>query len=206
MLTIALPKGRIMEEAGELLVKAGLISEAVKEGRKLIIERPEDGLNFILAKPTDVPVYVHYGVADIGIVGKDVLLESEENLYELMDLKIALCRLSLCGQEGKNGRIWGQMPKVATKYPRMASSYFQEKGRQVEIIKLNGSVELAPILGLSDFIVDIVSTGQTLKENGLSELEKIADISSRLIANQATYHLKNTEIEDFITKLEVVLS
>ncbi|MFZ5943985.1 MAG: ATP phosphoribosyltransferase [Bacillota bacterium] len=201
MITIAIPKGRILEEANILMKNAGIIKEHVHEGRKLIVEDKEDDIRFILAKPQDVPTYVKYGVADVGIVGKDVLLEWGEGLYELMDLKIGLCRLSICGRPEKSYQR-GELPRIATKYPHITAGYFRKKGQQVEIIKLNGSVELAPLLGLSHYIVDIVSTGRTLKENGLVELETIADISCRLVANQGTFHLKNTIIEELISKLE----
>jgi ATP phosphoribosyltransferase len=202
MLTIAIPKGRILEEANELLIRSGIIKSAVKESRRLIIDRPEDSICFILAKPQDVPIYVKYGVADVGIAGKDVLLEDNEGLYEVMDLGVGACRISLCSRPGKVCQI-GELPRVATKYPKTAAKYFQGKGEQVEIIKLNGSVELAPLLGLSHYIVDIVSTGQTLRENGLVELEKIEDITCRLIVNQTTFHIKNSVVEDLIDKLEV---
>ncbi|NLT94317.1 MAG: ATP phosphoribosyltransferase [Clostridia bacterium] len=201
MLTIAIPKGRILEEANELLICSGIIKNSVKESRKLVIESPEEKIRFILAKPLDVPIYVRYGVADVGIVGKDVLLEDNEGLYEVMDLGIGACRLSICSRPGTVCQR-GELPRVATKYPKTSLRYFWEKGEQVEIIKLNGSVELAPLLGLSHYIVDIVSTGRTLKENGLVELEVIEEITCRLIVNQATFHLKNTVIEDLIERLE----
>lgn len=201
MLTIAIPKGRILEEANTLLKSSGIIQKEVKETRKLIVENPDDNIRFILAKPQDVPTYVKYGVADVGIVGKDVLLEGGEGLYELMDLGIGACRLSICSRPGKTHQR-GELPRVATKYPKAASEYFREKGEQVEIIKLNGSVELAPLLGLSHYIVDIVSTGKTLQENGLTEIETIADITCRLIVNQTTFHLRNSIIEELVDKLE----
>jgi len=201
MLTIAVPKGRILEEANSLLRRSGIIKKEVQETRKLIFEDAEDGIRFILAKPQDVPTYVRYGVADVGIVGKDVLLEGGEGLYELMDLGIGLCRLSICSKPGKTCQL-GELPRVATKYPKVTADYFREKGEQVEIIKLNGSVELAPLLGLSHYIVDIVSTGRTLQENGLVELAAIAHISCRLIVNQTTFHLKNSVIEELVSKLE----
>lgn len=204
MITIAVPKGRILEEASELLIKSGIMSEPIKETRKLIVEFPDKNLKFILAKPTDVPVYVKHGVADIGIAGKDVLLESDEKIIEYLDLDIGGCRLSLCGKP--NSKIdFGQVIKVATKYPKSAGRYFRQKGVQVEIIKLNGSIELAPILNLSDFIVDIVSTGKTLKENGLEEIEQIEQISSRLILNQASFYLKREEIDKFVNLLKVAI-
>lgn len=202
MLTIALPKGRILEEASQLFKRAGLIEEEIIEGRKLVIERPEENLGIILAKPQDVPTYVKYGVTDLGIVGKDVLMEANQSIYELMDLRIGGCRLSLCGLEGRK-LPRGEMLRIATKYPEITAKYFLQKGQQVEIIKLNGSVELAPLLGLSDFIIDIVSTGKTLKENGLSELEVIFDnISGRLIANESSYNIKTKLIDAFVNKLE----
>ena len=204
MLTIALPKGRILEEANNLMKKAGVIKEDIKEGRKLIIDCSDKNIRFILATPRDVPTYVKYGVCDVGIVGKDVLLEEGEGVYELMDVKIGLCRLSLCGKPIPIFQQ-GEMVRIATKYPKSTGDYFRAKGQQVEVVKLNGSVELAPILGLSDYIVDIVSTGKTLKENGLVELEEIAQISSRLIANQATYNLKHNLIENLALKLERAL-
>lgn len=201
MLTIAIPKGRVMEEANALLKLSGIIAIDIKESRKLIIERPEENLRFILAKPQDVPTYVKYGVADVGIVGKDVLLEDNEGLYEVMDLGIGSCRLSLCYSPG-NSCPRGEVVRVATKYPKATWEFFRRNGEQVEIIKLNGSVELAPLLGLSHFIVDIVSTGRTLKENGLVEVATIANITSRLIVNQTTFHLRNSLIDTLTEKLE----
>lgn len=202
MLTIALPKGRLLEEASELMKQVGLITEDIIEGRKLVVERAQENLKIILAKPQDVPTYVKYGVTDLGIVGKDVLLEDNKALYELMDLKIGNCRISLCGLEGEEPPR-GEMLRIATKYPEVTAKYFLNKGQQVEIIKLNGSVELAPILGLSHFIVDIVSTGKTLRENGLSEIEIISNnISGRLIANEGSYNIKTKLIENFVNQLE----
>lgn len=204
MLSIAVPKGRVLNEVNALLLKSGLIAEEINEDRKLIIEYPENNMKFILSKPMDVPVYVKYGVADIGIAGKDVLLEVEEKLLEILDLGIGQCRLSLCGKA--NSKIdFGKMPKIATKYPKTAGRHFRSKGQQVDIIKLNGSIEIAPVLGLTDFIVDIVSTGQTLKENGLTEIEKIEEISSRLIVNEASFYLRNEEINHFVNALKAVL-
>lgn len=204
MLSVAVPKGRVLQEVNQLFLKSGLIKQEIIEDRKLIIEYPEINMKFILSKPMDVPVYVKYGVADIGIAGKDVLLEAEEKILELLDLKIGYCRLSLCGKA--NSKIdFGKMPKIATKYPKTAGRYFRSKGQQVEIIKLNGSIEIAPVLGLTDFIVDIVSTGTTLRENGLTEIEKIEEISSRIIANEASFYLRNEEINQFMNSLKKVL-
>ncbi len=202
-LTVAMPKGRIFEEAVELLRRAGLeIPPEFEDSRKLIIPLEEVGMDFILAKPTDVPTYVEYGVADIGVVGKDVLLEEERDVYELLDLHISHCRLSVAGLP--NWKPTGA-PRVATKYPKVASRYFREQGAQVEVIKLNGSIELAPLIGLADRIVDIVSTGQTLKENGLVELEEIIPITTRLIANRVSYRMKNEAIDYIVEKFASVI-
>jgi len=151
----------------------------------------------------DVPTYVEHGVADLGIAGKDVMLEKERDVYELLDLKISKCRLSVAGLP--NTKMNDVAPKVATKYPNVAAAYFREQGEQVEIIKLNGSIELAPIIGLSDRIVDIVSTGRTLKENGLVEYEKIVDITSRLIANPVSYRMKDARISEMVDRLSKVI-
>ena len=171
-----------MKKHWSLLRKAGYnLPPEFDDSRKLIIEVPEEKLTFILAKPMDVPTYVEHGVADLGIAGKDVMLEEERDVYELLDLKITACYLAVAGLPGT--KMNDVAPKIATKYPTIASSYFREQGEQVEIIKLNGSIELAPMIGLADRIVDIVSTGRTLKENGLVEYEKIVGITSRLIVN-----------------------
>jgi ATP phosphoribosyltransferase len=203
-LTIAMPKGRIFEEAVELLRKADYdLPPEFDESRKLIIEVPQEDLRFILAKPMDVPTYVEHGVADLGIAGKDVMLEEERNVYELLDLKISGCYLAVAGLPGT--KMSDVAPKIATKYPNVASSYFREQGEQVEIIKLNGSIELAPLIGLADRIVDIVSTGRTLKENGLVEYETIVDITSRLIANPVSYRMKDEKIEDLVARLTRII-
>lgn len=203
-LTIAMPKGRIFEEAVSLLRTAGYkLPEEFEVSRKLIIDVPEENLRFILAKPTDVTTYVEHGVADAGIAGKDVMLEEERDVYEILDLKISKCRLAVAGLP--QVEIWGAAPRVATKYPNAASKYFREQGEQVEIIKLNGSVELAPLVGLAERIVDIVSTGQTLKENGLVEHEKICDITSRLIVNPVSYRMKDQIIDELAARLSFVV-
>ncbi|QPA30644.1 ATP phosphoribosyltransferase [Thermaerobacillus caldiproteolyticus] len=204
MLTIAMPKGRIFEEALELLRTAGYtLPPEFAESRKLIIEVPEEKMRFILAKPMDVVTYVEHGVADLGIAGKDVMLEEERDVYELLDLKISKCHLAVAGLP--HGQVHHIAPRVATKYPNIASSYFREQGEQVEIIRLNGSIELAPLIGLADRIVDIVSTGRTLKENGLIEFEKIADVTSRLIVNPVSYRMKDVQINQMVERLSVVI-
>lgn len=203
-LTLAMPKGRIFSEAVGLLKKADYtLPEQFAESRKLIIDIEGMDLRFILAKPVDVPTYVEHGVADVGIAGKDTLLEEERDIYEVLDLKISACYLAVAGLPGK--KIREVAPKVATKYPHVAANYFREQGEQVEIIKLNGSIELAPLIGLADRIIDIVSTGRTLKENGLVELAKIVPITSRLIVNPASYRLKDRPIDDMIERLSAVV-
>jgi ATP phosphoribosyltransferase len=202
-LTIAMPKGRLFEEAVAFLQQAGMqVTAELQDSRKLIIPVKNTSLEFILAKPTDVPTYVEYGVADVGVAGKDVLLEEERDVYELLNLQIGYCRMVVAGLEDWTPT---EAPRVATKYPRIASRYFREQGQQVEVIKLNGSVELAPLIGLADRIVDIVSTGRTLKENGLVELEHICEITTRLIANRASYRMKSEAVDDIAQKfLEVI--
>jgi ATP phosphoribosyltransferase len=197
-LTIAMPKGRIFEESVHFLQQAGLeVTSDLKDSRKLIIPVENAHLEFILAKPMDVPTYVEYGVADVGVVGKDVLMEEERDVYELLNLQIGYCRMMVAGLPDWKPT---EAPRVATKYPRIASRYFREQGQQVEVIKLNGSVELAPLIGLADRIVDIVSTGQTLRENGLVELEHICEITTRLIANRASYRMKSEAVDDIAQK------
>ncbi|NMO97204.1 ATP phosphoribosyltransferase [Paenibacillus lemnae] len=202
-LKVAMPKGRIYKKASALFRQAGLpIPLDVDETRKLVIPLPEAGMEFILAKPVDVPTYVEYGVADIGIVGKDVLIEEDKDVYELLDLGIARCRMSVIGLPD-----WtpGIRQRVATKYPNTASRYFREQGQQVEVVKLNGSIELAPLIGLADRIVDMVETGQTLRENGLVEMNSIFEITSRLVANRVSYRMKNSEIQALCDRLQKVI-
>ncbi|NCU26829.1 ATP phosphoribosyltransferase, partial [Candidatus Nomurabacteria bacterium] len=187
-ITIALSKGRLAEQAVELLEAAGYDCSATRSGgRKLILE-DGSGLRFIMAKPADVPTYVEYGAADIGVVGKDTLLEEGRQLYEVLDLGFGACRMCVCGSPELADKL-DRIPnkRVATKYPNIAKQYFEEVKREsVEVIKLNGSVELAPLIGLSEVIVDIVESGRTLKENGLDVLEVIADISARMVVNRVS--------------------
>ncbi|MBN6885344.1 ATP phosphoribosyltransferase [Cytobacillus horneckiae] len=205
ILTIAMPKGRIFTEAAEMLRVAGFqLPPEFDDSRKLIIDVPEEKFRFILAKPMDVPTYVEHGVADLGIAGKDVMLEEERDVYELLDLKISACYLAVAGIP--NTKMNDVAPKIATKYPNVAAAYFREQGEQVEIIKLNGSIELAPLIGLADRIVDIVSTGRTLKENGLVEYEDIVNITSRLIVNPVSYRMKDARISEVVDRLTEVIS
>jgi len=202
-LTIAMPKGRIFEESLIFLQESGIVlEENSKDSRKLIIPVPHFQMEFILAKPADVPTYVEYGVADVGVVGKDVLLEEDRDVYELLDLEIGRCRMVVAGLAQYQPAV---QPRVATKYPTIASRYFREQGQQVEVIKLNGSVELAPLIGLAERIVDIVSTGQTLRENGLVEIEHICDITTRLIANRSSYRMKSEAVEDIAQRFLQVI-
>jgi ATP phosphoribosyltransferase len=202
-LKIAMPKGRIYKQASDLFRRAGLaIPEEIDDSRRLIVSLPEAGMEFILAKPVDVPTYVEYGVADLGVVGKDVLAEENRDVYELLDLGIAKCRMSVIALPDWKPVIH---PRVATKYPNIASRYFRERGQQVEVIKLNGSIELAPLIGLADRIVDMVETGQTLRENGLVERETIFSITSRLIANRVSYRLKNESVQSLCDRLQAVI-
>jgi ATP phosphoribosyltransferase len=203
-LTIAMPKGRIFTEAVELLRNAGFdLPPEFDDSRKLIIDVEEENFRFILAKPMDVATYVEHGVADLGIAGKDVLLEEERDVYELLDLKISGCYLAVAGLP--DTKMNDVAPKIATKYPNIAAAYFREQGEQVEIIKLNGSIELAPLIGLADRIVDIVSTGRTLKENGLVEYETITNVTSRLIVNPVSYRIKDERISELIKRLDKVI-
>ncbi|MCM3663506.1 ATP phosphoribosyltransferase [Mesobacillus subterraneus] len=203
-LTIAMPKGRIFNEAADLLRRAGFdLPPEFDDSRKLIIDVEEEKFRFILAKPMDVATYVEHGVADLGIAGKDVLLEEERDVYELLDLKISGCYLAVAGLP--DTKMNDVAPKIATKYPNIAAAYFREQGEQVEIIKLNGSIELAPLIGLADRIVDIVSTGRTLKENGLVEYETITTVTSRLIVNPVSYRIKDERISELIKRLNDVI-
>ncbi len=198
MLNIALPKGRLGEKVYDILEKAGYPCEAIKEnGRKLIFENTELGIRYFWVKPSDVSIYVERGAADIGIAGKDILLEYNPNVYELLDLNIGKCRMAVAGKKGFRDDTRRTL-KVATKFVNIAKAHYRTVSRDIDIIKLNGSIELAPILGLSDVIVDIVETGTTLKENDLDVLETIVPISARLIANKASFKFKTTEIEKLV--------
>ncbi|WP_213975269.1 ATP phosphoribosyltransferase [Tepidanaerobacter acetatoxydans] len=204
LLKIALSKGRILLETLELFKKIQMDFEGVSEdSRKLFFDFEEYGVRMILAKPSDVPTYVEYGVADIGVAGKDVLLENKNDVFELMDLKLAQCRMVVAVPDGRplNTPIY----RVATSYPCIAEEHFVKQGFPIEVIKLHGSVELGPVLGLSDAIVDIVSTGKTLEKNHLKILEEICPISSRLIANQVSFRIKSDVIMKLMEKLKQVV-
>lgn len=205
-ITIAVSKGRILDESLPLLARAGVSPlDDPDTTRKLVFATNQAGVRLIVIRAADVPTYVLNGGADLGIAGKDVLLECDnDNLYEPLDLKIARCRLMLAGPKDAT-EMTGRL-RVATKYVMTTRNYFAEKGQQVEIIKLYGSMELAPVLGLSDLIVDLVNTGNTLKENGLVALENIADISSRLIVNKAAMKMKQELIKPLIKRIAGAVS
>jgi len=200
-LTIALAKGRLSELSVEIFEKIGFdCSEMKEKSRKLIFTDEKNKLKFILVKATDVPTYVEYGAADIGIVGKDTLLEEGKNLYEVLDLKFGACSMCVCGFAGN--KIPSGFIRVASKYVNIARDYFSsKKGQTIEIIKLNGSVELAPLIGLSEVIVDIVESGKTLKENGLDVIEEICKISARLVVNRVSMKMEKTRIMDIVDKV-----
>ncbi|MEG0256734.1 MAG: ATP phosphoribosyltransferase [Christensenella sp.] len=203
-LTIALAKGRLAKFAVELLKKCGIdTSELEEDTRKLVVYDKKNALRFVLVKPSDVPVYVYRGVADIGIAGKDTLLEEGLPLYEMLDLKYGKCKICVAGYPQQKERITSNITRVATKYPRIAKMYYDEQGEGIEIIKLNGSIELAPILDLSDVIVDIVESGTTIRENGLTILEEICDISARLVVNQVSLKTKADMIQPLIAKMKL---
>ena len=202
MINIALPKGRLGEKTYGLLKNAGYPCPSIEEtNRKLIFENEEVGVRYFWVKPSDVAIYVERGAADIGIVGKDILLEYSPDVYELLDLGMGKCRMAVAGPKDFRDPV-GATLRVATKFPNIAMNYYGSKCRDIDIINLNGSIEIAPILGLSDVIVDIVETGTTLKENNLEVLETIVPISARLIANVASYKFKNEEINAIRQGLE----
>ena len=201
MLNIALPKGRLGEKVYNLLKAAGYACPAIEDpGRKLIFENEELSLRYFWVKPSDVAIYVERGAADIGIVGKDILLEYEPEVYELLDLKMGKCRMAVAAKNGFRDDPRRTL-RVATKFANIAANYYLSKGRDIDIIHLNGSIYLAPILDLSDGIVDFVETGTTLKENDLSGIDTIVPISARLIANKAGYKFKSSLIQPLISGL-----
>jgi len=208
-ITIAIPKGRILEGSVALFGTIGIdCKELLSDSRKLIFENTEQKMRYMIVRATDVPTYVEYGSADLGIVGKDTLMEQGKDLYEPLDLKFGYCRMMVAEPAGlaktDDPSGWSHI-RIATKYPHVAENYFAAKGIQVEIIKLYGSIELAPLVGLSERIVDLVSTGETLKQNGLVEVETIAEITTRLVVNRASLKTKHKRITDIIQGLERVL-
>ena len=208
-LTVALTKGRLAQKTLDMFEQIGITCEEMrdKDTRKLIFVNEDLKLRFFLAKGPDVPTYVEYGAADIGVTGKDIILEEGRKLYEVMDLGFGKCRMCVCGPESARELLQNnQLIRVATKYPNIAKDYFYNKKHQtVEIVKLNGSIELAPIVGLSEVIVDIVETGSTLKENGLVVLEEVCPLSARMIVNPVSMRMENDRIKELITNLRNLL-
>ena len=208
-LTIALAKGRLADKAMEMFEAIGISCDEMKDkaSRKLIFVNEDLGVRFFLAKANDVPTYVEYGAADIGIVGRDTILEEGRKLYEVMDLGVGKCRMCVCGPESARERLeHHELIRVATKYPNIAKDYiYNQKYQTVEIIKLNGSIELAPIVGLSEVIVDIVETGSTLRENGLMVLEEVCSLSARMVVNQVSMKTENERITAIIKKFQAYL-
>ncbi len=207
-ITIALPKGKLFDKSVALLGKAGFSADGLSEdSRKLVIRNEQTKVSFIITKTMDLPTYVEYGAADIGIIGKDVLLEEKKDVYELLDLKFGKCRLMLAIPEAlQSAKLtdYANM-RVATKYPNVAADFFHSVGIQAEIIKLNGSIELAPMVGLSELIVDIVETGRTLKENKLVEIAQIHTATARFIVNRASFRLKFERIHKLVDDLRVLV-
>lgn len=201
MLNIALPKGRLGEKVYAMFEKAGYPCPAIREeNRKLIFENPECGVRYFWVKPSDVAIYVERGAADLGVAGKDILLEYQPDVYELLDLELGKCRMAVAGKADFRDDTRKTL-RVATKFSHIAQQHYLSKGRDIDIIHLNGSIEIAPILGLSDVIVDIVETGTTLKENNLQVLETIVPISARLIANKAAYQFHSSQIDGISASL-----
>ena len=195
MLNVALPKGRLGEKVYDMFEKAGYECPSIREkNRKLLFTNEEKGICYFWVKPSDVAIYVERGAADLGVAGKDILLEYEPEVYELLDLGLGKCRMAVAGPRDFHDSGLRSL-KVATKFPNIASAWYERQGREIDIIRLNGSIELAPVLGLSDVIVDLVETGKTLRENGLVVLEEVMPISARLIANRAAYQFKTAAVE-----------
>lgn len=202
MLNIALPKGRLGEKVYAMFEKAGYECPSIKENnRKLIFENYDNGVRYFWVKPSDVAIYVERGAADIGVAGKDILLEYQPDIFELADLNMGKCKMCVAGPKSFHDKT-NKTLKVATKFVNIAKNYYASVGRDIDIIKLNGSIEIAPILGLSDVIVDIVETGTTLKENDLEVKEEILPISARLIANKSSFRFKTKEIENVAEALK----
>ena len=202
MINVALPKGRLGEKVYDMFERAGYACPSIKENnRKLIFENIDKGVRYFWVKPSDVAIYVERGAADIGVAGKDILLEYEPDIYELLDLDLGKCRMAVASKEGFRDNT-DKTLTVATKFVNITKKYYASKSRDIDVVKLNGSIEIAPILGLSDVIVDIVETGTTLKENNLKVYETILPISARLIANKSSYKFKGEEIINIQEKLK----
>jgi len=208
-LTFALTKGRLVNQTLALLAQLGITCEEIedKNSRKLIFVNDELRLKFFLAKGSDVPIYVEYGVADIGVVGRDTIIEEGRKVHDVLDLQLGACKMCVCGfAKARELLAHRELIRVATKYPNIAKEYFNNKRYQtVEIIKMNGSIELAPIVGLADVIVDIVETGSTLRENGLTVLEEICDLSAHMIVNPVSMRMENDRIKELVVALQKLI-
>jgi ATP phosphoribosyltransferase len=203
-IVVALPKGRILTALAPLLQRAGVDTTSITaDDRSLIRETPDGALRFLLIKPDDVPTYVEYGAADLGVCGRDVLLERASDVYQPVDLGIGKCRMVVAAPIGRD--VTSDVPRVATKYPRIAAAHFAKRGVQAEIVYLQGSVELAPLTGLADLIVDLVETGETLVKNGLDVREEVARISSVLVANRAAYKLRRDAVRPLVDRLRAAV-
>ena len=201
MINVALPKGRLGDRVYDMFEAAGFECPSIREkNRKLIFENPEKGVRYFWVKPSDVAIYVERGAADIGVVGKDILMEAGSDIYELLDLNTGCCRMAVAAPKGYVNDPDSDL-RVATKFTNVAREYYASMGRDIDIIHLNGSIELAPILGLSDVIVDLVETGTTLRENNLEVIEEIAQISARLISNKSSFKFKNKQREEIAGKM-----
>lgn len=205
MVNIALPKGRLGDRVYDMFEKAGFECPSIREkNRKLVFENPSAGVRYFWVKPSDVAIYVERGAADIGVVGKDILMEARSNVYELLDLNVGKCRMAVAAPVGFRYDRDNEL-RVATKFVNVAREFYAASGTDIDIIHLNGSIELAPILGLSDVIVDLVETGTTLRENRLEVVEEIASISARLISNKSSFKFKTKQIETITRKLEEII-
>ena len=201
MVNVALPKGRLGKKVYDMFERAGYPCPSIKEdNRKLIFENEQAGVRYFWVKPSDVTIYVERGAADIGVAGKDILLEYSPDVYELLDLRLGKCRMAVAAKKDFRENT-GRTLRVATKFPNIARNFYERESRDIDIIKLNGSIEIAPILGLSDVIVDIVETGNTLKANNLEVIEEFKDISARFIANKSSFKFQNEIISDMMNKL-----
>ena len=206
IINVALPKGRLGEKVYDMFEKAGYPCESIREdSRRLVFENEEAGIRYFWVKPSDVAIYVERGAADIGVAGKDILLEYEPDIYELLDLGIGKCCMAVAAKKGFRDNTERTL-RVATKFTNIATAYYNSIGREIDMIKLHGSIELAPILGLSDVIVDIVETGTTLRENDLEIIETIVPISARLISNKVSFKFKNYEIEAIVNKMKTIIT
>ena len=205
VLTMALPKGRVLRAVAPLLSRAGVGVEALlADDRTLMRESPGAGVRFLLLKPDDVPTYVEYGAADLGVCGRDVLMERTADLYQPLDLHVGICRMVVAGLRGRPDPKG--VPRVATKYPRIAAEHFARRGVQADVVYVQGSVELAPIVGLADMIVDLVETGATLEQNGLEVREEVLPISSVLVANRASFKLRQEQMKPLLDALRVAVN